>query len=265
MNTTRIKAPQPVESATPARRAETLASAAYDRLRSEIISGGLAPGQKLHIQGLCDRYGIGLSPMREALNRVSRDGLVQQNDQRGFTVAPLSEEDLADLTLARCAINEIALRDSIKRGDLAWEEGILLAYHRMARTPRPDPEGDTGEHRPWSAAHRAFHAALIAACGSARLRAYCEDLFDAADRYRFLNRRRVTANYRRRDDHRPIMEAVLTRDTEKAVRLLVHHFSRTAEYGRDELRQLKNAKPHSARRCRFKSRKRIAVAGPGRP
>lgn len=236
MKVTRLKTP--AAATTAPRRNETLASAAYDRLRTDIIAGALEPGRKLHIQSLCELYGIGLSPMREALNRVSRDGLVQQNDQRGFSVAPLGEDDLADLTFTRCAINAIALKKSMERGDQAWEEGIVLAYHRMTRTPRPDPDADTGEGQDWSAAHRAFHASLIAACGSPRLIAYCEELFDAADRYRFLNRRRVVANYRRRDDHRPIMDAVLARDADKAVRMLDQHFTRTADYGRDELRQL---------------------------
>ena len=72
----------------------------------------------------------------------------------------------------------------------------------------------------------------------------CEGLFDAADRYRFLNRRRVATSYRQRDDHRPIMEAVLARDTDRAVRLLDQHFRRTQENGSAELRQLLGRKLH---------------------
>jgi GntR family carbon starvation induced transcriptional regulator len=220
-------------------RTETFASTAYERLRREIISGDLAPGAKLHIQQLCKRYGIGLSPLREALNRVSRDGLVRQNDLRGFSVAPLSEEDVVDLTRARCWINEIALRQSIAHGDAAWEEGVVLAYHRMSRAPKP---GATSDSRAWSEAHRAFHSSLIAACGSRRVLEFCEQLFDSADRYRFLNRERVNPRRQHRDDHRPIMEAVVARDADKAVQLLMRHFQRTEQFGREELQKLSKQK-----------------------
>ena len=216
-------------------RTETFASAAYDRLRRDIISGDLAPGEKLHIQRLCERYDVGLSPLREALNRVSRDGLVQQNDLRGFSVVPLSEEDVEDLTRARCWVNEIALRQSIARGDAAWEEGVVLAYHRMSRAPQP---GGNSDSRAWADAHRAFHASLISACGSKRILAFCEQLFDSADRYRFLNRERVNPRRQRRDDHKAIMEAVVARDANKAVLLLMRHFQRTADFGREELHRL---------------------------
>src|SRR5271155_5629741 len=86
--------------------AGTLASSAYGRLRQEIITGDQVPGSRLHIKQLCDRLGIGLSPMREALNRLSAEGLVRQFDQRGFRVAPLNVEDLRDLTRMRCWLNE---------------------------------------------------------------------------------------------------------------------------------------------------------------
>ena len=60
--------------------AESLASTAYERLRFDIISGVFPPETKLLIRELCTRYAIGLSPIREALNRVSRDGLVEHHD-----------------------------------------------------------------------------------------------------------------------------------------------------------------------------------------
>ena len=90
--------------------AGTLASAAHARVRAEILSGVIAPGSRLHIRELCGRLGIGLSPMREALNRLSAQGLVKQSDQRGFTAAPLDLADLADLQ-GRAARRRDALID----------------------------------------------------------------------------------------------------------------------------------------------------------
>jgi GntR family transcriptional regulator, carbon starvation induced regulator len=218
--------------------AGTLASSAYERLRLDLISGVFEPGSKLLIRELCQRYGIGLSPMREALNRASRDDLVQHNDQRGFFASPLSEEDLEDLFKMRFWSNEKALRDSIEKGDQAWEEHVLIAFYRLSRIPNPVQQPDKPIDPIWEQSHRAFHTALISACGSKRLIGLCEELFDAADRYRFLSRRTSPGHDRRPEDHHDIMQATLRRDADEATRLLTQHFLTTLEFSRDEIRRL---------------------------
>ncbi len=211
----------------------TLASAAYARLRTEILSGAVPPGSRLHIRDLCERLGIGLSPVREALNRLSAHGLVRQSDQRGFTVAPIDLDDLADLTVARAALNEAALRDSIAHGDAAWEEAVLVAHHRLARSPRDD-----GEVYPeWEIHHRAFHGSLLAACRSGRLRLYCEQLFDVADRYRLVSRAESAGPRDVRAEHEAILNAVLARKADEAVALLDAHVRRTEAFVRAALQR----------------------------
>ena len=208
----------------------TLASEAHARLRAEILSGAIPPGTRLHIRDLCDRLGIGLSPVREALNRLSAQGLVRQSDQRGFAVAPIDLADLADLTLARAALNDAALRDAIAHGDAAWEEAVLVAHHRMARTPLGTAE--------WEQHHRAFHTSLLAACRSGRLRLYSEQLFDMADRYRLVSRA-VSAGPRDvRAEHEAILRAVLAREADEAVALLDAHVRRTEALVREALQRV---------------------------
>jgi len=121
----------PTEQQPP--RAASLVTQAYQQLRREIVHGRLAPGVKLRVEALGERYGIGASPIREALNRLTSEGLVQQQDQRGFQVSPVSMDELIELTRARRWINEIALRESIRSGDEVWEESVLLAFHRLSR------------------------------------------------------------------------------------------------------------------------------------
>ena len=113
--------------------AATAASAAYERLRTDIIRGELAPGEKLRVQSISQRYRSGSIPVREALNRLSSESLVAYSNQRGFCVASISEQDLFELTKTRAWLYEIALRESIAHGDAAWEEGVLLAYHRLSK------------------------------------------------------------------------------------------------------------------------------------
>lgn len=224
----------PAAATAPAGSAEkassgTLATSAYLRLREEIITGRLTPGRRLHIRQLCDRFGMGLSPMREALNRLSAEGLLRQQDQRGFATAPLDLEDLAELTRSRRWLNELALRHAIADGDAAWEEALLLAHHRLQRTPRYSNAVTPGAYDPdWERAHRAFHSALLAGCRSRWIRDFCEQLFDAADRYRFISRI-APADGRRADEseHKAILDAALARDADRAVALLDEHVTRT--------------------------------------
>lgn len=206
---------------------ETLTSAIFDGLRRDIIAGTLAPGEKLKVRQLASRFGVGFSPVREALNRLSSEGFVRQIDQRGFSVAPVSEAELAELTHARLCVNESALRESIARGEAEWEEAILVAYHWLSRTERLID----GKMNPaWEVAHRRFHRRLVEACGSKWLLGFCEQLFDLADRYRHLSRLAPQAHARPYvEEHRSIMEATLARDADAAVRLLKAHFIKTDE------------------------------------
>jgi len=218
---------------------ETLASMVYQRLRHDIINARYTSGQKLRIRELCERYEVGLSPVREALNRLSRDGLVSQSDRRGFAVTPLTEAHLQELIKTRCWLNEIALRESIANGDSAWEEAIVLAYHRLSRIPRYLNDGPERVYNPaWEEMHRTFHSSLIAACGSLWLKSFCEQLFDAADCFRHLSRVSSVRRELRQDEHREIMDAVLARDTEKAIQLLNLHVTSTAALVQERLPDL---------------------------
>jgi GntR family transcriptional regulator, carbon starvation induced regulator len=207
---------------------ETLASSVYDQLRQEILTVELPPNAKLNIRNLCDRFSVGLSPVREALSRLSRENLVRQADHRGFTVAPLSKADLHDLTRARCALDGMALRQSIEARDQAWEEQLLVSYHRLFRTPRFDGADAKVRSPAWEEAHRQFHAALVAGCGSRWLMAISGQLFEAAERYRHLARL-AGKSRAKEDEHRPIMEAALAHNADLATGLLTRHYQRTAE------------------------------------
>lgn len=219
----------------------TLASNAYQLIRQEVVTARLLPGEKLNISKLCAKYEIGLSPMREALNRLSRDGLVVQADRQGFRVSTVGADQLAELTRTRCWLNEIGLRESIIHGDDAWEEGVVLACHRLSRLSNKHEESGPDRGEEWYVAHRAYHASLISACRSSHLIGYCEVLFDYAERYRHISRF-VPRPGAPSTEHKEIMEAAVARDVDLAPRLLVDHFQRTADHVMAWLRQAEDEK-----------------------
>jgi DNA-binding GntR family transcriptional regulator len=213
----------------------TLASSAYAKLREEIILTELAPGTKLKINVLCERFDVALSPIREALSRLAAEGLVEQIDQRGFRVTSLSEADLMDVTKAKCWVNEIGLRQSIAGGGAAWEEAVDLAFYRLARLARAMGHDPLNRPPGWSITHRQFHHALVAGCGSNWIIDCCDQLFDRTERYRNLARKTGRAR-NAEGDHRAIMKAALARDADSAVKLLNEHYWRTAELSRKALK-----------------------------
>jgi GntR family transcriptional regulator, carbon starvation induced regulator len=214
---------------TPETAKITLASAIYEQLRDDIITGSQPPTDKLNIRTLCERFSVGLSPVREALSRLSTEGLIQQTDRRGFSIAPVSLSELYDLTRARCWINEIGLRESIAQGDEAWEESVVLAFYRMQRTPRVLPNSDLDRNPAWDSAHRQFHLKLVSGCRSDWIVNICDKLFDASERYRHWARRAGVVRSTDESEHRAIMEAAVKRDAAEAIALLNAHFQKTAQ------------------------------------
>jgi DNA-binding GntR family transcriptional regulator len=212
----------------------TRATDLYERLRADLLGGVLEPGSKLAIEALAECYGAGATPLREALNRLVADGLVQQRDQRGFAVAAISADDLAEITRTRCWLEEIALRESIAAHTTAWEEGLVLAHHRLARTPRSLAEDRFDDNPEWEPLHRAFHRALIAGCGSRWLLSFCEQLADQHHRHRRLSAPRAFLKRGVKGEHQRLMEAALEGRADDAVALLREHFQRTAQIIRND-------------------------------
>lgn len=204
----------------------TIASKAYDRLRRDILRGSLPPGLKLKTEHLGNQYDVGNTPLREALNRLTADGLVVRKEQRGFSVATLSRKEFEGLLKTRCWLEQIALEESIKNRSQEWEENIVIAFHRLSRV---SPIVDDEANPDWEEHHHQFHLALLANCDSEWLLTFCKQLLDHTDRYRQFG---AAASYRDRDllgEHRAIFEATVNGDAKEAVRLLCEHYQRTGQ------------------------------------
>ncbi|MBI5259733.1 MAG: GntR family transcriptional regulator [Burkholderiales bacterium] len=212
----------------------TRATSLYDQLRGDLLAGEPEPGTKLAIEALAERYQTSPTPLREALNRLVSDGLVERREQRGFVVAGISAEDLAEITKTRCWLEEIALRESIAAHATAWEEALVLAHHRLSRTPRSLSDSRFEANPEWEPLHRAFHRALIAGCGSRWLLAFCDQLADQHHRYRRLSAPRAFVKRAVKAEHQQMMEAAIEGRADDAVALLRAHFERTARLIRDD-------------------------------
>lgn len=194
-------------------------------LRQEILHGIRAPGERLLVQPLSQRLHVSLSVVREALTRLSEQGLVRSTPQSGFTVTPLSVSDLTDLTRVRIDIEGMIIRRAIDEGDLAWEAVVVAAHHRLAGTT-PQVDGALNPH--WTSAHSQFHAAVASGCQSTHLRAIRSALYDQSELYRAWA---VPASEGRdvAREHQEICQAVLDRDADRACDLMQAHIQRTTD------------------------------------
>lgn len=205
----------------------SLMSRAFEQLRADIIGAVLRPNERLRIQALSERYGVGATAIREALSRLVPEGLVVFEDQRGFCVAPMSREELLDLTRTRIDVEGLAIRYALEDGDIQWESDLISAFHRLSRT---HPSHDPAQQVAWAEAHRLFHMKLIAGSGSPSLVRLCSLLYDQSERYRnFANVQRESSDRNVGVEHKELLDAALERDTVCLTRLLASHFSRTTE------------------------------------
>jgi DNA-binding GntR family transcriptional regulator len=206
--------------------AATLVETALENLRRDILTGVVAPGSKLRIDDLRANYGIGASPLREALSRLVSSGLVTTQGQKGFRVAPVSTSDYRDITETRKLLEREALSESVKYGDDAWEAHIVVCFDRLDREHDILHETAGATAEAWEQANEEFHEALVAACPSVWVLNFRRVMYDQAARYRRQFILEPVTKRIAHDEHGEMMRAAVARDAEKICRLANSHADR---------------------------------------
>jgi|BogFormECP03_OM2_1039629.scaffolds.fasta_scaffold00042_2 DNA-binding GntR family transcriptional regulator len=204
--------------------AATRTEEVYQFLRRDLLNGRIAPGERLKLVELSNRFELSQSVIREALARLAEMGLVVATPQRGFRVRDLSVQDVQALTEARVEIESATLRLAIERGDIHWETGVLASHHLLENTPVLD-DGQFNED--WLARHHAFHRALLAGSGNPHLEATSVQMRDCSELYRRWYCAFIDDGDRDiATEHRLLKELTLARQTDAAVALLRTHIER---------------------------------------
>lgn len=207
----------------------TLSERAYRTLREDIVAGKLAPGEKLKIAMLRERYSLGAGPLREALARLSGEHLVILEGQRGFAVAPISTDEAQDIGRLRIHLEMEAIRATLPLMDNTWENRLIAAYHRLARYECTN-DHDEQETKEWEKLNTAFHDATVWGCPLHWTMKLREQILHLHERYRRISR---TATIGHRDiakEHEALFEAIMARDIEKCEAILTEHINRTTQH-----------------------------------
>lgn len=200
---------------------ESVSATTWRQVRSDILNGRLAPDRKLKLEQLRRDYGASVSTLREVLNRLATEGLVIAEGQRGFEVAPVSADNLRELAELRLLLEERALVDSFRNGDVDWEARVIAAHHKLAALEAQMDKGDRSQIDLWKRRDWGFHQALISACGSDVLMHLHGGVFDKYLRYQMIAlsfRGQIAAG-----EHRALLDAALARDHEAANKILKAH------------------------------------------
>jgi DNA-binding GntR family transcriptional regulator len=203
----------------------TKATRLVDRLREAILSGELRPGSKINLDTLRRELDVSLSPLREALARLIAVGLVELHNNRGYSVAPVSLDNLAEITRLRMEFEGLALASAIEHGDSRWEGDVVRALHRLSCIERDPNEPRTIEA--WEHAHRDFHMTLLSGCGMPLLLNSCVVLHNLNDRYRRVFLARSGGDRNVAGEHSEIANGAVARDAAFACAKLREHIRRT--------------------------------------
>ncbi|SUX71609.1 DNA-binding transcriptional regulator CsiR [Citrobacter freundii] len=126
----------------------------YRWLKNDIIRGVYQPDEKLRMSLLTSRYELGVGPLREALSQLVAERLVTVVNQKGYRVAPMSEQELLDIFDARANMEAMLVALAIERGDDAWEAEILARAHMLGKLEAIDASEQMLDE--WDQRHQAF-------------------------------------------------------------------------------------------------------------
>jgi DNA-binding GntR family transcriptional regulator len=189
----------------------------YDNLREAILTLGIAPGERISERGLEARFHASRTPVRAALSRLEREGLIL-HEGRSWTVTPIDLEEIAALAELRTILEPAAARLAVSRAaaaDLAVVRGHLDAL-------RPTPDQEAGLRM-----GSTFHLDMAALGGNRFLTEAVADALTRLERSRWLEVRTPEARDAAWAEHSAILDAVVAGDADRAAELLAAHISGT--------------------------------------
>lgn len=194
---------------------------ADERLRTEILTGRLRPGDRIPVEHLASSWGVSATPIRESLRRLAGDGLVDLTPQRGARVATVDADLAHEIYAVRLLLEPVAIRQSLDAavGDRNFVGEVSAAFDSMV-------EADTFVER--LERHHAFHMVLVSRCPN---RTLVDEIASLTDRSRLFQILSAPADPRSRHgrDHRRLRDAVIEGDIETTIVIHTEHLTATID------------------------------------
>jgi DNA-binding GntR family transcriptional regulator len=204
-----------------------LRQSTYEAIKAMIVTGQLTPGQRLTELELVEQLQVSRTPVREALNRLQRDGLVIERPRTGFAVVPFDETMLRNVFDIRAELDDYATRLAIPR--ITPEEVDVLRRlvadcESLAQTD-PSHRGRLDEMQTGLEIHRA----IARFSGNAMLAEMLNGLLEKCQVYVWMELTQLNDWKEARDEHHIIVEAIAAGDTETACRETRRHIQQSRD------------------------------------
>ena len=202
---------------------ESLAGQLYEIIKNEIITCALQPGQQIAQPQLAERYQRGTTPVREALQRLAQEGLVQPIPRFGYIVTPISVSDVTAMYELRSILEAAAARLAALRGPQEQLEHLAeLADCRYVFTDRES-------YSRFLAHNSEFHRSVAVASGNPKLVEFLARLFDEMNRVFHLRPDPTDNSEEMRAEHKALAEALLRRSPDEAERIATEQIARSQQ------------------------------------
>ncbi|MBZ9682510.1 MULTISPECIES: GntR family transcriptional regulator [unclassified Mesorhizobium] len=185
---------------------QTLNDRAYGALKQELISGGFSPGQTLVIRKLAESFGISTTPIREALQRLVAERLLEMQNNRSIIVPLLSAPAFSELTRIRIAVEGLAGEMATSRMTESGLADIQAALGDMQRAI------EAQDATAYLALNEDFHFAIYEHAGAPILLNMIRDLWGRVGPYLKLLMRADRYIPQSNDAHRRIVAALEQRN-----------------------------------------------------
>lgn len=149
----------------------------YQKLRSEVLSCVLRPGQLLLERDLVGRFDVSKSPIRDALLKLEEQGLIEVLPRKGYRVRRIDVSDVRDMY----GLRQILERECISLMIDSAPESVLQGLEAFRNAP-PTPDLTA-----WIDYNRAFHTYIAVHCGNARLARIAQEMIEQFDRFTYVS------------------------------------------------------------------------------
>ncbi len=200
-----------------------------DRLRAEILSGRLRPGSSLVETALAEQLHVSRAPIREAIQILENDGLVETVAYKGKRVKPLTAREVSETYSLRETFEIMAVNRILENS--APLSALREQCDYMAKA------AEAGDLSALVAADEAFHQALIRLADHDLLLASWRSLYMRVHQIMALRNRDESNLEEIAGNHPPIVQALANRDAERAIRLVSEHTRALADFDPDDIVQ----------------------------
>ena len=195
-------------------RLDSTADAVAASLREMIVNGELQAGERLVERDLAERFGISRIPMREAIQRLEREGLLEIFRNRGAVVRMLSASDVEEIYDMRALLEGDAIHRSVKQLDDETLARAELVHRLLGESNVPRRQGEL---------NREFHALLYSCCGNERQLKAIAELRSQVERYERLQATLLADTPSFQVEHEEILQACRERNARGARAMTVAH------------------------------------------